>query len=164
MKTIKKPESLEHVLNAADLFWSKVNKTDDCWIYQGTIHHEGYGMQRIKGRYYLAHRVGYMLAKKKLIPHGLLLNHLCRTRVCVNSDHLEVTTNRENLLAGLGVGAINTHKTHCVAGHPFDDVNSYTSIAKNGRTKRHCRACISTRDKAYYAKKLLDSTRPQENL
>lgn len=78
------------------------------------------------------------------IPEGLQVDHLCRVRNCVNPDHLEAVTCRENVLRGDGVAAANARATHCPQGHAYDEANTYTWT--NGG--RHCRACarIKTRE------------------
>ena len=56
----------------------------------------------------------------------------------MNPEHLEAVTCRENILRGLGPGASNARKTHCSAGHPFTEENSY-----RWRNKKHCRICYT---------------------
>jgi hypothetical protein len=46
-----------------------------------------------------AHRFAY-LEFVGPIPDGLVLDHLCRNKKCVNPDHLEPVTNAENLRRG----------------------------------------------------------------
>lgn len=72
-----------------------------CWIWQGSVSNTGYG--RIGSRY--AHRVSYERSNGP-IPDGLTIDHLCRTTLCVNPDHLEPVTHRENVLRGMSPGAI----------------------------------------------------------
>lgn len=83
-----------------------------------------------------AHRVAYMLFRGA-IPEGKQLDHLCRTRHCVNPDHLEAVTVKENLLRGESWSGVNHRKTHCKQGHEFSVEN--TAIRSGGG--RTCRTC-----------------------
>jgi HNH endonuclease len=78
-----------------DRFMSKVEKTDDCWYWKGTKHRFGYGMFNYKNSMTTAHRVSYML-HKGTIPEGLMVRHKCRG-LCVNPDHLELGTHKDNM-------------------------------------------------------------------
>jgi hypothetical protein len=107
-----------------------------CWLWTGYLAGgNGYGGITIENRQCLAHRVVYELLVGP-IPEGMELDHLCRNRCCVNPDHLEVVTKKENVLRGIGLSAQNARKTHCKNGHIFDEVNTYLW---NG--KRICREC-----------------------
>jgi hypothetical protein len=75
------------------------------------------------------------------VPNGLELDHLCRVRACVNPGHLEPVTHRVNTLRGETVAARNARATHCPAGHPYDEVNTYAD--RLGR--RSCRECCRRR-------------------
>lgn len=86
-----------------------------------------------------SHRFSYELLKDK-IPKGLQIDHLCRNRKCVNSDHLETVTQRENSRRG-NVGLFQRNITHCPQGHEYDEKNTVIVICKNGNYKRRCRTC-----------------------
>lgn len=75
-------------------FWAKVNKTDDCWLWTGSIT-RNYGKITINYKPYLAHRVSYILSGNT-IPDGLLLRHSCRSKNCVNPGHLTPGTAQDN--------------------------------------------------------------------
>ena len=63
---------------------------------------EGYGSFNIQGKSYRAHRVSYQYFNGK-IPAGLVIDHLCKNKSCVNPDHLEAVTNMENILRAHGM-------------------------------------------------------------
>lgn len=120
-------------------FWAKVRKTESCWLWASTINSSGYGAFSADSTDVLAHRFAYELLVGP-IPAGLVLDHLCRVRHCVNPAHLEPVTVVENLRRGESFSAQNAAKTHCPAGHPYDAGNT---IVRRGR--RECRACVAAR-------------------
>ena len=127
-------------------FMNKVDKTDingkGCWLWTGFVHRSGYGLSWNGKEKCLAHRLSYEHFVGP-IPAALQLDHLCRVRRCVNPQHLEPVTQRENLLSGRGLAAKNARKTHCVNGHEFTKKNS--GIRRDGN--RYCRECLRLRNK-----------------
>ena len=97
---------------------AKIDASGDCWVWQGCLSGGGYGYVRWQGPSRPAHRVVWSLLVGA-IPEGLVIDHLCRVRRCVNPDHLRVVTNRENVLAPSAAGAakLAASRTHCAEGH-----------------------------------------------
>lgn len=116
--------------------WSKTLVTEGCWEWIGCIDTSGYGRLSWQKRLQLAHRVMYEL-RKGPIPAGLTLDHLCRNPSCVNPEHLEPVTHRENVLRGAGATAKHARQTHCVRGHEL--VGHNLIIESYGG--RRCREC-----------------------
>lgn len=73
--------------------------TTPCWIWQAEYNGTGYGMKPVGGRKQMAHRWMYERLRGP-IPAGLVLDHLCRNTGCVNPDHVEPVTDRENWIRG----------------------------------------------------------------
>ncbi len=70
-----------------------------CWVWQRARSRSGYG-QAYDGRMMRpAHRVYYEREYGE-VPKGLVLDHLCRLRACVNPAHLEPVTHAENVRRG----------------------------------------------------------------
>ena len=127
------PESIP----SADRFWSRVDKSGDCWLWTGSLW-DGYGRCYFAGRSDFAHRVSYRLLVGP-IPTGKQLDHLCRNRACVNPAHLEPVLGRINILRGESPTAINARKTHCSKGHPFTAENTWWR--RDEPHSRRCREC-----------------------
>ena len=125
-------------MNANERFWSKVEKTDFCWNWTATTS-SGYGTFKINKKTNLSHRLSYEDFYGK-IPKGLQIDHLCRNKRCVNPEHLEAVTSRENTMRGNNITAVNARKTHCKYGHKFTEENTYLFDSKEGK-KRCCRIC-----------------------
>lgn len=93
---------------------------------------DGYAQVTVDGHQVYAHRVAYE-AIHGAIPDGLVIDHLCRNRGCVNVDHLEAVTHAENIRRGVQM-------THCVNGHQR---NVYV-MPSTGRSR--CRDCHRERE------------------
>ena len=128
-------------------FWSRVAKTDTCWLWQGAKTRNGYGVVTVKGKSILAHRYAYETCVGP-VPTGLTLDHVwdrgCRNRHCVNPAHLEPVTNHENHRRGK-----HARKTHCPNGHAYTPEN--TGYRSNGH--RHCRICAANQQRTYRARR-----------
>ena len=78
-------------------FNKKIDKTETCWNWLGLLDCGGYGRFSIgNGKWFKAHRVSYQLFKGE-IPEGLVVRHQCNNRKCVNPEHLELGTQKDNI-------------------------------------------------------------------
>jgi hypothetical protein len=136
-----------NLLDLPDRLQSKIlpEPNSGCWIWMGALSEAGYGRDWNSR----AHRVTYE-ALRGPIPDGMVLDHKCRTRCCVNPDHLEPVTDRENLMRGNTPARKNAEKTHCKRGHEFTPKNTRVSMAGSGTKCRVCRECARRRDAAYF--------------
>ncbi len=126
------------------LFEAKIKPDGDCLIWQGHKHKLGYGQVQRQGKVWQAHRWAYLLEHGNVPP---CLDHLCRRRDCVNAEHLEPVTQKENLYRGVGtIAPINAAKTHCPHGHEYTKENTrHYRHPKNKYWGRWCRACDKAR-------------------
>jgi hypothetical protein len=116
---------------------SKIEVDESCWNWLGFHDRDGYGRFSLDPKTQRgAHRVVYELVRGP-IPEGMVIDHLCRNRGCVNPDHMEVVTpvvnsNRQE--------SHNALKTHCPQGHEYSEGNTIKQQGKYG-TQRVCREC-----------------------
>lgn len=113
-----------------------------CWLWTGGLNSKGYGQVWVNGRTRPAHRVIYQITRGP-IGTGLELDHRCRVRWCVNPDHLEQVTSKENTRRGLGPSGIAMRATHCRWGHELSGIN--LRLVKGG--ERLCVACTLRRSR-----------------
>lgn len=128
-----------------DYLESKISKVPGgCWLWTASITDTGYGNIRIKKVLYKAHRIVYELLKGPITEQTL--DHLCRVRSCVNPDHLEPVSMRENLLRGQGMSGRHARQTHCAYGHEFTPENTQV-IRRRTRdvVERACKICQKRR-------------------
>src|SRR6266568_5486930 len=108
----------ETLLRLTGRFWAKVDRSGACWLWTAHVGEDGYGTFSLDGHHQRAHRIAWVLLRGP-IPEGLQIDHLCRVRACVNPDHLEPVTQRENILRGEGISALCARRTHCPQGHEY---------------------------------------------
>lgn len=113
---LKKNGSLEPTIIRGDhlaRFWSHVQKTPTCWLWQGYCIADGYGSMSVGPKPTAAHRYSFELHKGP-VPDGLFVCHSCDVRNCVNPDHLWLGTlsdnNRDMALKGRAAsGSVNAN-------------------------------------------------------
>lgn len=146
-----------------DKFWSRVNKQGPipghrpelgpCWVWLGSLNHAGYGRIMVNGKRQMVHCYSYETLMGKSIPSGLVIDHLCRNRRCINPSHLEPKTRKENILAPGSLSSVaiikfQKTKTHCPSGHKYTTENTYL----NKRGHRHCKVCTRAQSNKSYSK------------
>lgn len=81
-----------------DKFMENVVKhEDECWYWKGWHDYKNYGkFSPEPRRSIMAHRWIFEYTYGK-IPEGAQLDHLCSNKSCVNPDHLEPVSGKENV-------------------------------------------------------------------
>ena len=98
------------------------------------------GKIRVGGIKYNAHKFIYQEVYG-VVTKGLVLDHLCRNKMCVNPNHLEPVTQRENTARGTGLNAESIRANRCIRGHEFTEENTRKYVTSSGGIKRYCRQC-----------------------
>lgn len=129
-------------------FWSKVEKADGCWNWNGYRDTKGYGAFGLDRKVQKAHRVAYILAFGE-IPEGAHILHSCDNPPCVNPAHLRAGTRTDNMQDKVLRGRhFQSNQTRCKRDHPLNEMNTY--ITPDGR--RNCRTCRIAAKRAYRAR------------
>jgi hypothetical protein len=134
-------------MDAVKRFWKKVGRRrnpDECWLWRGEIR-TGYGRFWYQGGNVTAHRFIYEQIVGRLPPRHEV-DHVCRTRHCVNPKHLRALPHRENCIRRY------TNLTHCPKGHRYTDANLiwYTRPGGVGLNRR-CRQCQRAKGRSRHA-------------
>lgn len=140
---------------AIERFMSHVEKKESgCWIWTSSKMGGGYGSFKFKGKGRLAHKWLYEHRHGK-VKEPLQLDHLCNNKACVNPEHLEAVTGKENVRRhyqrnGIVRKQYVPHplplKTHCPKGHPYSGDN----LRMLSPTHRQCITCHREATRKYY--------------
>lgn len=121
-----------------------------CQLWVGGVGSSGYGVFWNGEKTVSAHRFSYEF-NCGVIPDNLVIDHICRNRLCVNPEHMRIVTTRTNVLENSeGRCAANLRKTHCKNGHEFTEKNT----RRNG-SGRKCIECDRKNALRYKARKRL---------
>lgn len=133
-----------------DRFFTKIDfpedAVNDCWLWTG-YKFKGYGSYRMgvgTENRHTAHRCSYLMFVDDNVSPKEHVDHICENPPCVNPNHLQVLSIRENTLKGTSPPAVNIKKTHCKYGHRFTKENTW------GRKHRICRECSNRKWREWY--------------
>ncbi len=128
-----------------------------CWLWIGLKTVDNYPIfswrftGHTKNASVPTHRVSYMHWNGD-VPEGMTVHHKCENTLCVNPEHLEVLSVRDNILRSpTHLASREAAQTVCKYGHKFDRVTS--------AGKRYCKTCEKIRTARRWRK---EATGPQE--
>lgn len=81
--------------DAESRFWKRVDRTQSCWLWRGSVRRDGYGAFSVGRKSFSAHRFAYQVSFQD--PGDLQVCHSCDTPLCVNPAHLFLGTQLDNL-------------------------------------------------------------------
>lgn len=125
----------------------------DCWNWTGTLGGRGYGQIRFRGRKMAyVHRLMYAWLLGPL-PTGIgsdipTVDHTCENYRCCNPLHLQLLSQRNNILKGGSISAEYARRTHCKHGHLLDGLRA---------NSRYCKTCNRASSNAYSQRKRAES-------
>ncbi len=102
------------MMRMSEKFYSRVvhDEPTGCHIWMGSVNVKtGYGKAYSNGKQLGAHQVAFTLSGR-VVADGLVIDHICRNRRCVNPAHLQAITNRQNVLSGIGITSRAMRKRH----------------------------------------------------
>lgn len=135
----------------------RIDPETGCWLWTGALTVDGYGQVPWppgSRKMHRAHRLVWTLLSGS-IPDGMVLDHLCRVRHCVNPDHMEVVTQSENARR-LG-GAPNTNGRCRNGRHAWIPANIYVHPLRGNQA---CRRCMEEQYGRHVAAGLRRKARP----
>lgn len=127
----------------------EVDAVSGCWNWTAHISTEGYGtigetVEPGRSVSLYAHRVSYEMHKGP-IPAGLVVDHMCNNTRCVNPEHLQAISHRENINRSPSPSVQRRLADRCIRGHDLSDpANVYVRRDGGGR---QCKACIRLRSR-----------------
>lgn len=120
-------------------YWDRVHPcpVTGCWHWAGSLNPVSGYAQRSDGKWGTVHRF-VCEATHGPVPVGMVVDHKCNNKGCVNPDHVRPLTQRENLLrAPTSQAGKRAAQTHCKRGHLLAGDNVY----RRANGTRNCIAC-----------------------
>ena len=125
-----------------------------CFIWIGCLFNGDYGRMWVRDKQIMAHRISYFVHKGE-IPEAFVIDHICNHTPCINPQHLEAKTQKDNgYRSKHSPTTINAQKTHCKNGHEFTEENTNSTIYG-----RRCITCVKKYKSEWYLKKIATKER-----
>jgi hypothetical protein len=113
-----------------------------CVIWHRARNNRGYGVTYLDGKVRLAHRVAWYLEHGSWPVDGLVVDHICEVKACVNVRHLRLLTSGENILRSpRSPMNVKLARTACGRGHEYTP----ETLRIDSKGHRQCRTCAEIR-------------------
>lgn len=140
-----------HDVLKARIMAAVVIEPNGCYTWVRYRDKAGYGAIFYRLKKWLAHRIAYVILTGNELPEGLVADHLCRNRACINPAHLDWVPQRENYRRGMVPSAIALRTNRCINGHQFTPETTFVDKLDG---KRECMICRRDRVRERKARKL----------
>lgn len=103
-----------------------------CWLWQASLHNDGYAAWNVGGRQIKVHRAAYLL-EKGAIPRKHFVTHTCGNKHCCNPDHLECVNQKGLSARNAANGSIARGERNGFAKLTPAGVRKIRKLAKTGK-------------------------------
>lgn len=123
--------------NVEERFLAKVDKSgaNGCWNWTAAGRGNGYGTIKIDGKARDAHRVAHEMWIGE-IPKGMVVMHKCDNRSCVNPEHLQLGSYRDNHTDAIAKGLITPFKKTRTEPLTEEEIRQLVADFKGGVSRR----------------------------
>jgi len=73
---------------ASEDFWDRLDRTGECWLWAGAKDPNGYGVLKVKGKSWKAHRYAWSLIEDREPAAGTIVTQSCGQPACCRPEHL----------------------------------------------------------------------------
>lgn len=116
-------------------FWKRVNKTDNCWLWTGSLQQSNYGQFWTGDYQTTAHRFSWEIHNGN-IPKGYDICHVCDVKICVNPEHLFLGTRLDNMKDCINKGRTAKGEKHGKSKLTNNQVKQIRQLAISGLSQR----------------------------
>lgn len=125
-REIRKLISIDDILE-----WSRPSR-GGCWLWQGSLHNDGYAAWNVGGKQVKVHRASYLLNTGP-IPKQRFVVHTCKNRACVNPDHLTLVNHKGLYQHNLKAGNVARGERNGFATMTAKKVRRVRNLAASGK-------------------------------
>ena len=122
-----------------------------CLLWMGRIGRDGYGDVNLNGKPVATHRFSW-IKRYGEIPKGLYVLHTCDTKSCINTNHLFLGTQKDNMKDAAIKDKLSRKLTNQDVLHIVDLHNYGFSMYRIAKIYKVCKSTIRMTIKNRYSK------------